>query len=140
VTTGTPSNIEGGAGITPGTDSGAETSTGDAAVAAKCEGNKQTGGDIGSAKCQAKLNEVCCAELKTCFDIVLTPDDAGARGTDDCDKYRTCLDTCLKTYPTDQPKLDACDKDCVTLTQDPVVNAYNAIINCAKGPAAAACQ
>jgi len=139
VTSGNPTDSEGGTVIThPPVDGGGGDSS-DGAVATTCEGNKQTGGDIVSAACQSKLNTECCTELKTCFDIVLTPDDAGARGTDNCDKYRTCLQTC-ETAGGGQAMIDACDMDCVALTQDSVVTAYNAIITCAMTKASDVCK
>src|SRR4051812_18154228 len=69
VTSGNPTDPEGGVGNPPNPDSGAgaDTSTGDSAVAATCEGNKQTSGDFVNAQCQAALNAECCAELKGCF-------------------------------------------------------------------------
>jgi hypothetical protein len=135
VTSGNPVNSDSGTPITTPVGDGG---SGDSAVATKCEGNKQTGGDIGSAACQAKLNTSCCTELKTCFDIVLTADTTGTRGTDDCDKYRTCLQTC-ETSSTDGG-LGACDSDCVALTQDTVVEAYNAILTCAMKNASDVCK
>lgn len=150
VTSGNPNDSEGGIGNPPNPDSstGTDSSTSDggtdSATPVKCEGNKQTGGDLFSAACQAKLNEVCCTELKTCFDITLSPDDAGARGTDDCNKYSACIDACTRkadgTPETDQAKVAACDNDCDTLTQDPVVKAYEAIVQCATDKANAECQ
>jgi hypothetical protein len=138
VTSGKTDDFEGGTGNPPVDSSTPTPDAGDAAVA-KCEGNKQTGSDIVSATCQQKLNTACCTELKTCFDIVLTKDMTGARGTDNCDAYRACLDQCEKTE-TDPAKLDLCDKDCVTLTQDSVVNAYNDIIQCATDKGQPECK
>jgi hypothetical protein len=139
VTSGTPDNTEGGSG-NPTPDAGAA----DATPAAVCQGNKQTSGDFVNATCQAKLNAVCCTELKTCFDIVLTPDDAGA-GTDDCNKYATCIDSCKKNPDggvpeTDTTKIAACEKDCDALTQNTVIQAYDAIVACASLKANAECQ
>jgi hypothetical protein len=137
VTSGNPVNSDSGSPITqPEGDGGGG---GDSAVATtKCEGNKQAAGDIVSPACQAKLNTSCCTELKTCFDIVLTADATGTRGTDNCDKYRTCLTTC-ETSSADGG-LDACDSDCVALTQDSVVEAYNAILTCAMKNASDVCK
>ena len=142
VTSGNPVDSDGGKPITtPTPDSGGGVDSGDAGVVTTtCEGNKQTGGDIGSAACQAKLNTSCCPELKTCFDIVLTADPTGTRGTDDCDKYRTCLQTCETSGSSGDGGLMACDSDCVALTQDSVVNAYNAILMCAMTNASDVCQ
>ncbi len=137
-TTGTPSDTEGGTGNPP-VDSGTKT---DGAVAAKCEGNKQTGGDLFSATCQAKLNAVCCTELKTCFDIVPAAD--GGTTPDDCNKYSACIDSCTKkadgTPETDPAKVDTCDTECDTLSEPAVVTAYEAIVKCATDKANAECQ
>lgn len=147
VTSGSPTDTEGGTGNPPNPDSGTGTdsSTGtDSAVAVKCEGNMQSGGDLFSATCQAKLNEVCCAELKGCFNLVVNPTDAGTRGTDNCDKYSACIDLCTKkadgTPETDQAKIAACDDDCDLGTQPEVQTAYEAIVKCATDKANAECQ
>jgi hypothetical protein len=142
VTSGNPVDSDSGTPVknpnpTPGTDSG----TGDSAVATTtCEGNKQMSGDIVGPACQAKLNTACCPELKGCFDIVLAADPTGTRGTDNCDKYRTCLDTCETSGNTGDGGLMACDSDCVALTQDSVVEAYNAILMCAMTNASDVCK
>jgi hypothetical protein len=120
-------------------DSGAD------APANVCEGNKQTGRPIVSEACQNKLNAVCCTELKTCFDIVPTAGDAGAGGTDDCNKFSDCIDACTRkadgTPETDQAKVDACqNQDCVSATQPNVVDAYDAITACATSKANDVCQ
>ncbi|MDB4998303.1 MAG: hypothetical protein JWM74_5735 [Myxococcaceae bacterium] len=147
VTSGKTDDIEGGTGNPPVPDSGTPTpeAGGDSAVEeTTCAGNKQSGGDFFSHACQQKLNTVCCTELKTCFDIVLQTDPAGARGTDDCNKYSSCIDACTKkadgTPETDKAKISACDDDCDTLTQDSVVNAYGDILKCATDKANSECQ
>jgi hypothetical protein len=144
VTSGKVDDIEGGSGNPPVTTPTAEAGTDSAVPAVTCEGNKQSGGDLFSAQCQQKLNAVCCTELKTCFDITLTADPGGMRGTDDCNKYSACIDSCTKktdgTPETDQGKIAACDDDCDTLTQDSVVKAYEAIVKCATDKANNECQ
>jgi len=143
VTSGTPTNEEGGTVITnppPPGDSG----TADAADAAVvCQGNKQSGRPLGGDACQNKLNAVCCTELKTCFDIVPGNDDAG-QPAQDCNAYSECIDTCTfmadgKTPETDQNKIAACDQDCDTLTTPEVTQAYDAIFTCAKANASDVC-
>lgn len=137
VTSSNPTDTEGGTG-NPVVDSG----KGDAAVAVKCEGNKQTGGDLFSSACQAKLNALCCTELKTCFDIVPTAD--GGSTPDDCNKYSSCIESCTKkadgTPETDPAKVSTCDDECDTLSTPEVVTAYEAIVKCATDKANADCQ
>jgi hypothetical protein len=146
--TSSPNTGDAGPGSSSGTsgssgdpvDSGGDTST-----PVVCEGNKQVGRPIVSAACQAKLNAVCCTELKTCFDIVPAADDAGAGGTDDCNKFSDCIDACTRkadgTPETDQTKVDACqNQDCVAATTKPVVDAYDAITACATAKANDVCQ
>ena len=146
VTSGTPTNEEGGTVITnppPSGDSGAVDAA-DAAVVNTCEGNKQTSGDFFSPACQNKLNSVCCTELKTCFDIVPGNDDAGQPGSD-CNGYSKCIDICTKkadgvTPETDQAKIAACDDDCDSLSTPEVIGAYKAIVDCATAKASDVCQ
>ena len=96
VTSGNPTDSEGGTVITNPVDSGGGTDSGDSGVAATtCEGNKQTSGDFVNAACQSKLNTECCTELKTCFDLVPTADDAGTTGQD-CNAYSKCIDLCTR--------------------------------------------
>jgi len=145
VTSGTPTNGEGGTPITNPTPDGDSGTAADAAPAANvCEGNKQTSGDFFNAACQNKLNAVCCTQLKTCFDIVPVADDAGARGMQDCNAYSKCIDTCTKktdgTPETDQTKISACDDDCDALSPQDVVDAYKAIVDCATANASDVCQ
>jgi hypothetical protein len=134
VTSGKIDDIEGGTGNpNPNTDSGVGTDAGgDAAVAAVCEGNTNQKVDFTplGAGCQACLNTKCCTELKGCFNIV--PDqDASAGGSDDCNKYSTCIPSCLKkvdgTPETDTTKIAACQKDCDDLTQPAVRTAYETL-------------
>ena len=126
-TSGNPTDTEGGTGNPP-VDSGTKAAT--------CEGNKQTGGDLFSAQCQALLNANCCTELKGCFNLVVTANDAGTGGTDDCVKYSECIDVCSKkadgTPETDLAKVSACDDDCDKGTQPEVITAYEAIVKCAS--------
>jgi hypothetical protein len=138
VTSGTPSDIEGGTGVTPGTDSGAETSTGDSSVAATCEGNKQTSGDFKSAACQAALNSECCTELKGCFNLV--PDADGGGASDNCDTYVKCVDL-AQAQPTQAEKEQA-QKECDLGAPKQVQDAYDAIVACATNHPASntACQ
>ena len=136
VTSGTPSDIEGGTPITS-TDSGKETSTGDGAVAATCEGNKQTSGDFINASCQAALNAECCTELKGCFNLVVTS-DGGA--SDDCNTYVKCVDLAKKQAT--QADKEAAQKECDLGAPKEVQDAYDAIVKCATDHTAtnAACQ
>lgn len=144
VTSGNPTDSEGGTVITNPTP---EAGTGDAADSAvpvtTCEGNKQTSGDFFSPACQSKLNTECCTELKTCFDLVPTADDAGTTGQD-CNAYSKCIDLCTRktdgTPETDPMKVSLCDDDCDALTGQPVITAYKAIVDCATQKAPDVCQ
>jgi hypothetical protein len=138
VTSGDPDDIEGGTGNNnPGTDAAtSETSTGDSSTAAVCEGNKQTSGDFVNATCQAKLNSVCCAELKGCFNLVVEADAGGA--TDDCNKYAACVDF-ARSQPTQQEQIDA-QAECDLSAPKSVQDAYGAIEQCATDKANAECQ
>jgi hypothetical protein len=146
ITSGNPTDEEGGTVITnPTPDSGGtDTDAGDSGVAATtCEGNKQMSGDFLNAACQSKLNTVCCTELKTCFDLVPTADDAGTTGQD-CNAYAKCIDTCTRktdgTPETDPMKVSLCDDDCDALTSQNVIDAYNAIVTCAGAKASDVCK
>ena len=146
VTSGNPTTGDGGGTtITPpsGDSSTGDSSTGDGGPAAVCEGSKQTSGDFFSPACQAKLNAVCCPELKACFDLVPTKDDAGATGQD-CNGYSKCIDLCTKktdgTKETDPMKVSLCDDDCDALTSQNVIDGYKAIVECATAKAASECQ
>ena len=146
VTSGNPTTGDGGGTpITPptGDSSTGDSSTGDGGPAAVCEGSKQTSGDFFSPACQAKLNAVCCPELKACFDLVPTKDDAGATGQD-CNGYSKCIDLCTKktdgTKETDPMKVSLCDDDCDALTSQNVIDGYKAIVDCATAKAASECQ
>lgn len=135
VTSGNPDDIEGGTGNKPAVDS----STGDAsktdAGGAVCEGNKQTGGDLVSASCQAKLNAVCCAELKGCFNLVV---DADGGAADDCNKYATCVDFARK-QPTEKERMDE-QANCDLASPKSVQDAYGLIEACATNKANTECQ
>jgi len=145
VTSGNPTDSEGGTVITnPTPDSGGGDAADSGIPVTTCEGNKQTSGDFFNAACQSKLNTECCTELKTCFDIVPVADDAGARGMQDCNAYSKCIDTCTKktdgTPETDPAKISACDDDCDALSPQNVVDAYKAIVDCATAKASSVCQ
>jgi hypothetical protein len=138
VTSGTPSNIEGGTGTPTGDSGTAETSTGDSSTPATCEGNKQASGDFKSAACQAALNVDCCTELKGCFNLVIDADAGGA--TDNCDTYVKCVDLAQK-QPTQADK-EAAQKECDLGAPKSVQDAYDAIVACATNHPATntACQ
>lgn len=124
VTTGTPSNIEGGSGITPSTDGGSGSDAGDAAPAATCEGNKQT--YKLSDACQAALNAECCAELKGCFNIVIDKDAGGP--TNDCNTYAACSALAVKQpTPADQ---QAAQKECNLGAPKSVQDAFGELEKC----------
>jgi hypothetical protein len=141
VTSGNPTTGDGGGTPVTDPDSGVTTTTDSGA--AVCQGSKQTSGDFFSAACQAKLNSVCCTELKACFDLVPTADDAGTTGSD-CNGYSTCIDTCTKktdgTPETDPMKVSLCDDDCDALSSQNVIDGYKAIVDCATAKAASECQ
>jgi hypothetical protein len=137
VTSGSPTDTEGGTG-NPVVDSGTkDSSTGDSATAT-CEGNKQTSGDFVNAACQAALNAECCTELKGCFNLVVDQDAGGA--TDDCNTYTKCVDLCRAE--TDPTKAADCQKECDLGAPQAVQDAYDAITKCATDhpTANAACQ
>lgn len=139
VTSGNPTTGDGGGIPVTDPDSGVTTDSG----AAVCQGNKQTSGDFFSPACQAKLNAVCCTELKACFDLVPTADDAGTTGSD-CNGYSNCIDTCTKktdgTKETDPMKVSLCDDDCDALSSKNIIDGYQAIVDCATAKAASECQ
>jgi hypothetical protein len=116
-------------------DAGADA---DADAGGACVGNKQTGGDFVSAACQAALNTACCAELKGCFNLVVTPVDGGAN--DDCATYAACVDV-ARAQPTPAQQ-QAAQAECDLGAPQNVQNAYDAIVTCAtNNPTAnAACQ
>jgi hypothetical protein len=141
VTSGNP-NDDGGTGNPTDPQADASTTTDsstvtDAGPAVACEGSKQSSSiDLGGAQCQAKLNEVCCAELKGCFNLVFTADDTGA--SDDCNKYALCVDFARKqATPAEQ---EAAQKDCDLASPKSVQDAYDAITQCATDKANADCQ
>lgn len=142
VTSGDPDDFEGGTGNPPGDSSTADTNTGDASTIdssppVACEGNNQTSGPFVNATCQAKLNEVCCTELKGCFNLVIDA-DAGGGGTADCNKYADCVDF-ARAQPTQQEQEDA-QKECDLNSPKSVQDAYDAITACATDKANAECQ
>jgi hypothetical protein len=145
VTSGNPTTGDGGGIPVKDPDSGVTTTTdsGSDGGAAVCQGNKQTSGDFFSPTCQAKLNAVCCPELKACFDLVPTADDAGTTGQD-CNAYSKCIDLCTKktdgTPEPDPMKISLCDDDCDALTSQNVIDGYKAIVDCATAKAASECQ
>lgn len=144
VTSGNPDDIEGGTGTnTDSSTTPVDSSTPDSSVVNACPGNTKQKGDIVDSKCQLKLNEVCCAELTTCFNIV--PDGTGGGPTDDCNLYADCLTDCAKpaadggvpsTAEIDQCQTDICDVGAPKSVQD----AYAAITQCATVKANSECQ
>jgi hypothetical protein len=139
VTSGSPSNIEGGPGTTPDSSTtAADSGTGTDAAAPKCEGNMQGSGDFVSPACQAALVADCCTELKGCFNIVVDQDAGGP--TDNCDKFVACVDDARKQpTPADQK---AAQKLCDLAAPTNIQTAYDAIVACATNHPAAntACQ
>ena len=130
VTSGNPTDTEGGVGNPPNppVDSGTRT---DGATAATCEGNKQASGDFVNAQCQALLNANCCAELKGCFNLQIEQDAGGA--TDNCDTFTNCSDICRRE--TDTVKQQQCQTECNASAPQNVQDAYDAIVACAtKAP------
>ncbi len=145
VTSGTI-NDDGGVG-NPRPDSGTDSSTPDgdtdSAVANKCPSNtKQTIGPIVNATCQAALEDQCCTELTTCFNIDPTTEDAGAEALD-CNKFAKCIDQCdvAEDAGTDAgADKEACQSECALAAPPSVVTAYDAIAACATAKANTACQ
>jgi hypothetical protein len=135
VTSGNPTDIDGGTGNPAPDAATGDSSTGETSTAVVCEGNKQTSGDFVNATCQAKLNAVCCAELKGCFNLVVEA-DAGA--ADDCNKYAACVDFAQK-QPTQKEKEDA-QAECDLSAPKSVQDAYGLIEQCAVDNANVECQ
>ena len=137
VTSGNPNDIEGGTGTPPAPPPPPPVDGGTDAPAATCAPNAQMG-DFVNATCQAKLNAVCCDELKGCFNLVITA-DGGA--TDDCNTYSRCVDL-AKAQPTD-PEKQAAQAECDLGAPGEVQDAYGKIEDCATakaGTAADGCQ
>jgi len=139
VTSGNPVDSDSGTVITNPTPDGGG---GDSAVNA-CPGNTKQTSTFINAKCQAKLDSVCCSELTTCFDLTSGPDDAGTT-PQDCNGYTNCIDLCTRktdgTPETDTMKVSLCDDDCDALTGQNVIDAYKAIADCATAKASTECQ
>jgi hypothetical protein len=144
VTSGTPSNIEGGTGNNPPTDGGGgtDTSTADTSTANACPAiaTKQTV-KFKPPACQAAAENECCAEMTACFD------QAGVDPLQDCNVYTACLDNCAKpladggtptTAEIAQCQADDCDSNSPKSVQD----AHEAMITCltAKPGTSVACQ
>lgn len=140
VTSGNPDDIDGGGGNNNNNNnqdsSAGDSSTTDSSTPATCEGNKQTSGDFVNATCQAKLNAVCCAELKGCFNLVVNAADGGA--SDDCNTYSKCVD--LARSQATQADREAAQAECDLGAPKEVQDAYDAITNCATEKANAECQ
>lgn len=138
VTTGNP-NDDGGAGNTTEPNADAATAADSASTtdagATVCQGNKQKASiDLGGATCQQKLNAVCCAELKGCFNLTVS-DDAG---TADCNTYAECVDF-ARTRQT-QAEQEEAQKECDAVAPKAIQDAYDAITTCAADKANAECQ
>ncbi|MDB4941003.1 MAG: hypothetical protein JWP97_537 [Labilithrix sp.] len=133
VTTGSDNGSSSGTVVTPkedastNPDSGADAST----YVNTCTTNtRETIGPIVSEACQTSIDTNCCTTLSACFNIV-TPS-----GVDDCNKFTTCIDSCNYqadgvTPETDAKKVEDCQtKDCPALSQQDVVDAYDALTQC----------
>lgn len=139
VTTGTVDNDGGGTVIIPEEDSGTTADSGgsvDAGYVNTCTANtNQTIGPIVSVQCQESIDTNCCTQLAGCFGIA-TP-----TGVDDCNKFTLCVDKCNYqadgvTPETDASKIEACQNtDCPALSQQDVVDAYDALTACIVGNA-----
>ena len=137
VTSGTVDDIDGGTQPNKEKDAGATdndagNTTPDGGGTATCE-TKRTSEYIVSAACQACLDANCCAEQKTCFDIV-APDESKV----DCNDYAQCIDDCATKSET-QEQLDECYADCDLIRADGVQTAYEAIESCAVKDCKAEC-
>jgi hypothetical protein len=97
-----------------------------------CAGNLQSSGDLLNATCQAKLNAVCCAELKGCFNLVVQA------GTADCNAYAKC--TAMAGTAGSPAAAQAAQAQCDQSTSTAVLNAYDAIVACAAAKASAECK
>ncbi len=140
VTTGTVDGDGGSSGtvVTPAEDSGTggDGATGVDASVNLCPSNtKETIRPIVSEACQTQIDTHCCSQATSCFSII------PAAGVDDCNKFTTCIDRCNYeadgvTPQTDATKIDACQTlDCPALSQQDVVDAYDAMIACIAGNA-----
>ena len=114
-----------------------DAATGDDAAVNACPANTKEASGLFDGACQAALNVNCCNELANCFDIV--PTDSTK---DDCNAYIQCRDKCtLKadgTPETDPTLIQMCqDNDCVALTDDGVVTAFDGLIQCINNSPAA---
>jgi hypothetical protein len=87
---------------------------------------------IGTTECQTCLEQKCCTELKSCFNIV--PDDSGTKV--DCDEYATCIANCQTTGGDgEQDCIDACN----LTAADGVETAYGTIETCGASNCATEC-
>jgi hypothetical protein len=139
VTSGNPVDTDSGIPPVTDPDSGADGAT------AACPGNTKQTSTFINATCQAKLDSVCCAELTTCFNLTpMGTDDAGTT-PQDCNGYTSCIDICTKmadgvTPEPDPMKISLCDDDCDSLSTQNVIDAYQAIADCATAKASTECQ
>ena len=140
VTSGKVDNIEGGPGNPPvDGGGGTDTSTGDSG-SATCEGDTKRTVKLHSDACQNALNANCCTELIACFGQAVAADK-------DCNVYTSCIDNCKKPLgdgaaPTDAEFQKCANELCVANSPKSVVDAYNAILDCATAHPASmtACQ
>lgn len=101
------------------------------ATSGACPGNtKQTAPFVNNA-CQSALEQSCCTELKSCFDIV------PSGGSTDCNAYASCIAQCGSSAD-----VQTCQNTCDSSTTPSVKTAYEAIVTCATNNAStsAACQ
>ena len=95
---------------------------------ATCDGYTLSGEnatDIGT-DCKACLDEQCCTEVKTCFNLPAGTATGGGAGQD-CNAYTHCIFQCNAKYGADPDagsELQACYTDCDTLTSQAVIDAY----------------
>lgn len=103
----------------------------DAASSGTCTGNTKQQGPFLNSACQSALEQNCCTELKSCFNIVPS-------GTStDCNGYSDCISQCGSAAD-----IATCQTACDDATTTSVKSAYEAIVSCAMNNAStnAACQ
>lgn len=134
ITSGTDSDTDGGATSSSGSSGQSSGGTADGGSAPKaCVGNKQAENNgFAPESCQTCLEQKCCTQLKTCFDIAA--DEAGT--TLDCNAYVECTDECQKKPAAD---IADCQQACDDNAAAGVVKAYDAIPECGKASCAKEC-
>ena len=132
VTSGSPTDVEGGT-VTP-TDGGGgtDTSVPEDGSTNSCPGNTKQTAPLVNAACQTALDSECCTELTGCFGL-----DVPAAS--DCNVYSACIADCKKPLadgaaPTTQEISDCETMLCDANSPKTVQDAYTKLIDCASKP------